>query len=282
MPEGPEVEYTLEILREFEKKKIMSIELTNFSQKYSKYKGKQNTFNEFSGSVLKKIERQGKFLIWIFSIQSVVLNHLGMSGKWVILENKNEIFKVKHAKIIINFDKINKIAIFDDARNFGQFRIFDSYESVMKYSPIKILGLDGLAIPFPLNEFEKKLKQNKYRDKEIGKVLLDQSLVAGIGNIYKSESLSLAKLSPLRIVQNLTFNEIEKLGLSVSEVLHKAVRSMGSSIQNYRTPYGEEGTAQNWHKVYGKEGEKCEECGSKIKRIIQNKRSTFYCEKCQK
>ncbi len=282
MPEGPEVEYTLITLKEFEGKKIKSIKITELSQKYNKYKGKQDIFTEFSGSILNKIERHGKFLIWIFNIQSVILNHLGMSGKWII-SNKNDYKdKTKHPKIIVNFDESHKITIFDDTRNFGQFRKFENYESVMKYYPIKKLGLDGLMLPFPLENFEEKLKQKKYSNKEIGRVLLDQTLVAGIGNIYKSESLFLAKISPLKIVKNLKSQEIKKLGSAISETLQKAVKSMGSSIRTYRNPYGEEGSAQKWHKVYGKAGKKCEKCGLEIFRIIQDKRSTFYCNRCQK
>ncbi len=280
MPEGPEVEYTLQTLKELEGLVIESIKLTRLSQKYQRYKGKQKEFLCFSKKVLSKIERHGKFLVWIFNNNKVILNHLGMSGKWIIT-SKNKIKNIKHAKVIINFEGEEIITVFDDIRNFGQFRIFENYDEVMNYKPIKKLGLNGLELPFPSSEFYKILKQKRNLNKAIGQVLLDQTVVAGVGNIYKSESLFLAKINPLRSVKSLQSEEIEKIGSAISEILQRAVKSMGSTINDYRNPYGEEGEAQKWHKVYGKEGKDCMICGNKIMRIVQNKRSTFYCERCQ-
>ena len=199
MPEGPEVEYNLQCLKEFEGEVIKSIKLTDISQKYKKYKGKQQEFSGFSGSILKTIERHGKFLVWIFDNNETILNHLGMSGKWVIIEKEKK-SEIKHSKVIVSFRDLTSVIIFDDARNFGQFRKYRSYEEIMNYQPIKKLGLDGLKIPFPMSEFHITLLQNKNLNKAIGRVLLDQSMVAGIGNIYKSESLFLAKINPLRLV----------------------------------------------------------------------------------
>ena len=281
MPEGPEVEFTLRSLKVFEGMEVESITLTKLSQKYNKYKGKQKDFLEFSSSILEKLERHGKFIVWIFNNGKTILNHLGMSGKWLIYEGVFNETKAKHAKVIVNFKGTKKAVVFDDARNFGQFRIFENYFVLMNYTPIKKIGLDGLSLPFPIFEFKKIMKLKRISNKEIGKVLLDQSVISGIGNIYKSETLFLAKIDPTRIVKTLKTNEIEMLAKAIPDILNKAVKSMGSTINSYRNPYGEEGSAQKWHKVYGKEGEKCEECGTKILRIIQNKRSTFYCKKCQ-
>lgn len=281
MPEGPEVEFTRQTLKRFVGMNIKKIELTNLSQKYNKYKEKQLDFKEFSNRKLKQLERRGKFLIWIFDCQKVILNHLGMSGKWLIFQKHEYETKVTHPKVILKFEKINDVAVFDDPRNFGQFRVFDSYSAVIDYPPIKKLGPNGLEIPFPEKRFKTLLLQKKYEEKEIGQVLLDQRLLAGIGNIYKSESLALAKISPLRLVKNLSAEDIKILGQSISITLNKAVESMGSTIQSFRTPYGDEGSAQNWHKVYGRQGQKCKDCGTQIERILQNKRSTFYCKRCQ-
>jgi formamidopyrimidine-DNA glycosylase len=280
MPEGPEVEYTRRSLTRFEGEIIESIKLTKTSQKYKKYKGKQKEFSKFANYTLKSIERHGKFLVWIFNNEEVILNHLGMSGKWVI-SSKNTIPEIKHAKVIIYFKDSPTTAVFDDTRNFGQFRKFENYEEVLRYQSIRKLGLDGLKEPFPLQEFQKVLNQNKNQNKAIGRVLLDQTVVAGIGNIYKSESLFLAKINPRRLVKTLQSDEIDRLGSAISEILQKAVKSMGSTIDTYKNPYGEEGSAQKWHKVYGKVGKSCSICGTSITRIVQDKRSTFFCKKCQ-
>lgn len=280
MPEGPEVEYTLQSLKIFEGRIIKSINFTEISQKYIKYKGKQKEFTNFSNKILKSIERHGKFLVWIFETKEVILNHLGMSGKWLITA-KDKISEIEHAKVILSFVDSAISAVFDDTRNFGQFRKFDSYEEVLKYQPIRKLGLDGLRLPFPIQEFHNTLSQSKNQNKPVGRVLLDQTVIAGIGNIYKSESLFLAKISPLRLVKNLHPDEIDRLGFAISNILQKAVKSMGSTINSYRNPYGEEGSAQKWHKVYGKKGTACFICGTPITRIVQEKRSTFYCKECQ-
>jgi formamidopyrimidine-DNA glycosylase len=261
---------------------ISKIELTELSQKYSKYKGKQSVFEEFNGKTLTKIERKGKFLIWRFNFPKVILNHLGMSGHWIMLEQNKETLNITHPKVEISFEDEKTIAVFEDTRNFGQFKVYNTHQEVMEYSPIRKMGPDGLKIPFPKKEFIKKLQMKRYENKEIGRVLLDQSLIAGVGNIYKSESLALAKISPLRLVKNLDDNEVERLSKSISTTLQKAVKSMGSTIQTYRTSSGEEASGQNWHKVYAKAGMRCDSCGREILRIVQDKRSTFYCENCQK
>jgi formamidopyrimidine-DNA glycosylase len=281
MPEGPEVEHVLNFLKRFEGKTIEKIQLTEASQKYPKYKGRQEEYSVFSNQTLTGIERHGKFLVWTFSNKESILNHLGMSGMWILANENTDLSEIKHAKVVINFKKMEPFVVFDDARNFGQFRIFPSYETILKYPPIKRLGLDGLALPFPFVKFYEALKEKRNLNKQIGIVLMDQSVVAGIGNIYKSESLFLAKINPLRKTGSLTRKEIETLGKAISETLQKAVQSMGSTIHSYRNPLGEEGSAQKWHKVYGLVGRKCEECDTKIRRIKQDNRSTFFCEVCQ-
>ena len=202
-----------------------------------------------------------------------------MSGNWILLKNKSQALP-SHSKVLIEFDIFPNI-VFDDMRNFGQFKIYHNYEMVLQHKPIQKMGIDGLLAVFPLNEFLAKIGKNNYSNREIGSVLLDQKLVAGIGNIYKSESLALAKINPTRLVRTLTLEERKKLGNSISKILHKAVESMGSTFNSFRNPDGNEGSGQIWHKVYGKQDEKCKECGNEITRIVQNKRSTFYCHKCQ-
>ena len=144
------------------------------------------------------------------------------------------------------------------------------------------MGIDGLAKPFPMKEFLIRLDKPNYANREIGVVLVDQKLVAGVGNIYKSESLSLAKINPTRLVKTIKKTERKKLGRAISETLWKAVDCNGSTFSTFQIPTGQEGSAQNWHKVYGKHGKLCVECGTEITRIVQNGRSTFFCAECQK
>lgn len=281
MPEGPEVECTKRSLELLLNKTVKKIKLTKLSQKYSKYLNKQKEFDGFTNKKLYDLIRKGKYLLWVFEGEKVILNHLGMSGKWVFVDNVKDI--TSHAKIILEMEKPPH-AIFDDVRNFGQFRPYGTLQEVLEYKPIKKLGPDGLKIPFNCNLFLKLLEKKKYHFKQIGQVLLDQELVAGVGNIYKSEILFFAKIDPRKQVDKLTCTEKKKLCVAISTILQKAVNCNGSTfnIQPYKSPTGEIGDAQKWHKVYGREDAKCLECNHRIKRLKQDDRSTFFCSKCQK
>ncbi|MHA2203967.1 MAG: bifunctional DNA-formamidopyrimidine glycosylase/DNA-(apurinic or apyrimidinic site) lyase [Candidatus Hodarchaeales archaeon] len=285
MPEGPEVENVRLELLQLISKKIETIQLTPLSQKYPKYDGKQPLFDQFSKKTILDIVRFGKFLVWRFTdIEAVILNHLGMSGRWCLyMDIKKLPSTVTHIKVIVQM--INPpSALFNDIRNFGQFKVFQSIEQVKQYSPIRSLGVDGLTTPFPLDEFLARLAKKNFEDKPIGEVLLNQRLVAGVGNIYKTESLFHAKLNPLKKVKKLTNTERKKLGLAIGKILQKALHDKGSTMdfQPYELPSGTTGNAQLWHKVYNREGEPCLDCGTPISRIVQKNRSTFYCEICQK
>ncbi len=282
MPEGPEVECTRLSLQAIFNKKIKQIQFTNLSQKYKKYRFKQKELDIFEDKKIKTIERKGKFLMWIFNFEKVILNHLGMSGKWIFVEENEE--NPSHAKVIIKFHELKQKVVFDDVRNFGQFRVFESYETILRHDPIRKIGIDGLALPFPIDTFLTELKRSNYINREIGDILLDQKLVAGIGNIYRSEALFQAKINPTKLVENLSPNERKKLGHAISDTLHRALESQGSSfnIQPFQTPFREEGSAQQWHKVYGKQDQLCQVCETEIVAIKNKGRRIFFCPKCQK
>jgi len=281
MPEGPEVECTKRGLKPIIGRKVKEIKLTTLSQKYPKYKAQKGFFKVFSGKEIIDIERHGKFLVFKFDQEEAILNHLGMSGKWLLTDNikKNS---ATHPKAIIVMNEPPH-AIFDDVRNFGQFRFFNNYDEVIKYRPIKTLGPDGLAEPFDMKEFVRRINKKNYSEKAIGEVLLNQSVVAGVGNIYKSESLYRSRIHPERKTGNLTSAEKKSLGKVIPEVLQKAVKSSGTTfgIQPFVTPEGDTGQAQDWLCVYAREGERCCSCEKKIERVVQEGRSTFYCPKCQ-
>ena len=285
MPEGPEVENVRLELQPLISKKVDRIHLTTLSQKYPKYNGKQPFFDQFSKKTIFEIARFGKFLVWRFTdIEAVILNHLGMTGKWCLYKDNLKLPSIaNHVKVIIHMISPPS-ALFNDIRNFGQFKVFHSFEKVKQYNPIRSLGVDGLATPFPLDEFLIRLAKKNFADKPIGEVLLNQRLVAGIGNIYKAESLFHSKIHPLRRVKTLSNNEREKLGLSIGEILQKALHDGGSTMefQPYELPSGKTGEAQRWHRVYNREGESCVICGNEIYRMVQKDRSTYWCSQCQK
>jgi formamidopyrimidine-DNA glycosylase len=284
MPEGPEVESVRQELLTQIKNRVKQIQLTPLSQKYPKYQDKQSSFEPFRDKIIKEIFRYGKFLVWIFDgTDKVILNHLGMSGKWCFCEDlSTSKSDVTHPKVIIQMERPPHL-IFDDTRNFGQFKVFQTYKDVMKYPPIKSLGIDGLEKPFPIDEFILRITHKRYEDKIIGELLLNQRLVAGVGNIYKAEALFQARINPFRKVKTLSKKDLKLLGMTISEVLQKALKHLGSSIDSlYVLPSGTSGNAQLWHNVYNRKGKPCKICATEIEKMVQKDRSTYFCPKCQK
>ena len=278
MPEGPEVESVTRELQGLVELTVSSAFLTPLALKYNRYIKQQENIKNLQNKKIIKIERRGKFIIWFFDSIPVV-NHLGMTGGWIIQEKKQDLSS--YPKVVLEF-KEGQRAIFDDIRNFGRFEIFKNEEDLLEQSEsIRTLGINGLELPFPQMKFEEILQYKRNQDKQIGSLLLDQRVVAGVGNIYKSESLFRAKIHPILPVNMLSEKEIKALGQSISEILQLALASGGSTIDNFQLPYGSEGKAQEWHKVYGREGKECFLCKTKIQRIIQTTRSTFFCPTCQ-
>ncbi len=142
------------------------------------------------------------------------------------------------------------------------------------------LGCDALSIP--IQDWKKILSRS---DREIKVVLLDQSLISGIGNLYASEILHEAGISPFRPASKLSQRQLQNLMIATNRILHKAIEYEGSTLGDgtYRNALNKSGGYQNEHQVYGKEGERCDLCErAKIQRVVQAQRSTFYCAKCQR
>ncbi len=283
MPEGPEVEAVRRELLQFKDQIIEKITLTQLSQKYPKYQGKQIDFRVFEHEKIRNLIRFNKFLVWEFGIQPVILNHLGMSGKWVIVTKFEDIQEqCTHPKVIIEILN-SKYLVFDDIRNFGQFRVFPSFEDVIQYKPIKNLGIDGLSENYSVQTFVERISEKRFQNRVIGELLMDPRLVSGIGNIYKAEILFDSKIHPERKVSSIVNKERNILGESIPKVLLRALNDKGSSFDaRYKLPSGENGEATRWHKVYQRKDQPCYSCGNKIQRIKQQNRTTFFCDSCQK
>lgn len=278
IPEGPEVEAVRRDLEKLLTYTITKAYLTPLALKYNRYIKQQENIAVLQGKTIETIERRGKFIIWWFGNIPVV-NHLGMTGGWIIQNITDPLSK--YPKVVLEFTEGSR-AIFDDIRNFGRFEIFKDEQDLLKQTEsIRTLGVNGLAEPFPQEKFEELLHLPRNQNKQIGSLLLDQRVVAGVGNIYKSESLFRANIHPVLPVSELTGEEIKLLGQSISEILQMALASGGSTIENFQLPFGAEGKAQNWHRVYAQESKPCSVCKTPIERIIQNTRSTFFCPICQ-
>jgi len=229
------------------------------------------------------LERRGKYLLFEMRGKRpqktfALLGHLGMTGR-MFLAPKGEALP-KHAAVVLDLGKRN--FIFDDTRYFGRMT-FDM-------SPVAALGPEPLDKSFTVEHLAQELKRSR---QPVKVKLLDQSLVAGVGNIYASEALFLAGISPRLAANRLTRAQVEKLWRAVREVLTTAIE-WGSTVPlNFSTHdsdglfyYGSAQGGEDYYaerlRVYDRRGQPCLVCGTPIKRIVQAARSTFYCAKCQK
>jgi len=183
----------------------------------------------------------------------------------------------KHTRVIFKLSQ--GVLYFNDQRLFGWIKAMPT-KKVAENSFIKNLGLDALSKSFTANVLQQIIK--KRPKSPIKSVILDQSNIAGIGNIYANESLFLAGIRPNRKASTLNKNEIKKLTLSIKQILKKGIRYSGTTVSNYKTAKGTPGRMQNYLKVYKRDGLPCKKCKTLIKKIKTAGRSSYLCPHCQK
>lgn len=231
------------------------------------------------GSRFVRILRRGKYIVMENDRGCFFILHLGMSGR-VRLISKGEAFDLqKHDHIVIETaDGVR--AVYHDPRRFG---FFDLVPQALDWKDIPPFSQMG-AEPFDKWNAENLLQKLKGRKTVIKQALLDQSVVAGLGNIYVCEALWMSGISPLRSSCELKKDEAERLVISTLDILTRAIAAGGSTLKDYRQTDGELGYFQYGFSVYGREGGACtaKRCKQKILRIVQGGRSTFYCPACQK
>ena len=287
MPELPEVEIVKRSLfKMINGAKIKKVKIYN---KNLRYKLKPAFCSQLVSEKIIKISRRSKYLIFHLK-KKILLAHLGMTGKFIILEQKNnEVFKTsfyydlnilkKHNHVYFTLSN-NLILIYNDVRRFGFLKIYNT-KRLNDIKFINKLGIEPLRKSFNIVYFVKKIVKKK---KNIKNLLMDQTFVSGLGNIYVNEALFLARINPLRKCKTIKILEIKKLIFSIKSVLKSSITKGGSSIKDFKNSSGESGTFQQFFTVYGKHNENCSRnsCNGKVKKIYITKRSSFYCNKCQK
>jgi formamidopyrimidine-DNA glycosylase len=285
MPELPEVETIAKGLRQ-----------TIVGKKVDKIQAifprivRQN-FNVFKKAItqkkIKRVRRRGKYLLVDLSGDKTILIHLGMTGNLLFqvrrplsaVRSKYQTAKsnhnCKHDHLIFCFLESNAQLCYNDQRKFGRIKVFDT-DKENQVSELKKLGPD--AIDVTPAEFIELFKKRKGRIKS---ALLNQHIVAGLGNIYADESLFEARINPAQKIAQLSKSKLVQLHKSINKILRKAIKAGGSSIDNYLNVDGNMGRFQLQHKVYGREGERCKRCKNEIKRIKINQRSSYFCPRCQ-
>lgn len=234
------------------------------------------------GSVIKNYRRIAKYIVMELDNKVCLIWHMGMSGKVKITDKLPDVLD-KHDHIIISTD--NGFIIYNDPRRFGLFT-YCKKDNLNSCRWLKNTGID----PFDNNLDDAYLfaKLQKHKKMPIKLALLNQEIIAGIGNIYASEILYESRISPLRISGEITKAESKILVDNTRKVLKRAIKAGGSTLRDYKKPDGSMGYFQQQHCVYNHTGQKCPHCccdikkTGGIKRLVMGGRSTFYCESLQK
>ena len=237
----------------------------------------------FEKSILNKrvlaVGRRSKYILLFLNNKTTLVLHLGMSGKInVKIENEIDYPAKKHDHLILSFDN-GFILIYNDPRRFGFVEIIEG--DYNNYRRFKHIGIEPLLKQFDGKYMWARIKNST---RTLKNILMDQKMVAGLGNIYVSEALWDSQIIPTRVGQNMSLDDCKKLVRSIKKVLGKAINFGGTTLKDYRQVGGEVGYFQNKLKVYGKAGKKCcrQKCQGTVKRAILNGRSTYYCDFCQK
>lgn len=278
MPELPEVE-TVRIALE---SKLKGRELVNLKKRRNNLRipFPRNFETKLKGRTLIEVGRRGKYLLCYFSGGKLLLIHLGMSGQ-IVFSKPSQSTYGPHDHVIFLFDSLDKV-IYRDPRRFGIMAITD--ESKLNSHPL-LCRMGPEPFDNQLNwEFLAKIFAK--RNSPIKNILMDQRVIAGLGNIYTCEALFFAGISPLVPASSLKKLRIKRLIDSIRKVLSAAIASGGSSFRDFVHTTGEVGYFQHQWKVYGKEGLPCGDCGPnnscKVKKIKLSGRSTFWCSRKQR
>ncbi|AEG14206.1 Formamidopyrimidine-DNA glycosylase [Desulfofundulus kuznetsovii DSM 6115] len=234
---------------------------------------------EFCRQVVDKkildVGRRGKYLLISLSQGLMLVVHLRMTGQLVYTVTDEP--RSKHTHLVFHLNNGHQLR-FTDMRQFGRFWLVPERD-LQAVSGLKDLGVEPLSREFTIEFLEKELKARRTRLKTL---LLDQTFISGLGNIYVDEALHRAGLHPSRPANTLTPGEVEALFQAIRAVLEEGIASRGTSVRDYVDGTGQAGTFQEKLRVYGKSGRPCMRCGKTIERLRLGGRSAYFCPGCQK
>ena len=262
MPELPEVETVVRsIAPHVTGQRIERAEL--FSKLVTRGDLKR-TARRLRSNRIQAVRRRGKQIFMPLE-RGMLYVHLGMTGK--LLWNGK---RGKYTRAALTLE--SGTLLYDDVRQFGRVEFYDTLPKIFER-----VGPDALSLTF--EEFQARLRQ---RSGGVKALLLNQSFIAGVGNIYADEILFAARIHPRAAASRLSKRRAEELYANLIEVLGAAIEHRGSSISDYVDGAGERGAYQDLHNVYGRAGQACPRCNAVIRRILIAQRGTHYCPRCQR
>ncbi len=271
MPELPEVQTVINYLKDnILNLKINSIEIKN--SKFLKNETLESFKNKVTNKVILDIFRIGKYLVFVLSNNLFMIVHLRMEGKFFIDKIKKN---RKHDYLVFDLSD-GKFLSYNDSRQFGTFHLTNNLDTLKE---IKKVAIDPLNNEFTTEYFWNRISSSK---KNIKLILLDQTIVSGIGNIYASEILFESKINPFKKANELTKDEISKIVNNSKKILKLAIKYNGTTIHSFSFGNNQAGDFTKYLKVVFNANKKCPNCNSTILKVKQQSRSTYYCPICQK
>jgi len=268
MPELPEVETTKNGLAKLLTNKIITnVEILNSNLRWII---DQSIKHKINFQTIRSFSRRGKYILFNLD-KGYLMIHLGMSGKINVVDAQEPL--QKHDHFLLHFDK--KVMRFNDPRRFGSIFYLDS----LNHKLLNFLGVEPLEDSFHNNYL---FENSRNKSQNIKSFIMDSKIVVGVGNIYACESLYIAGINPKTKANKISKQRYIHLTENIKRVLTRAIKAGGTTLQDFAKVDGKPGYFSQELSVYGRENENCYSCNGKIKRIVQNQRSTFYCPKCQK
>lgn len=272
MPEMPEVETVRRGLNQIaDGQQIIGIDV-NYGKTI------ENDVEEFRealvGQTIEHVDRRGKYLLFRFSNHLTMISHLRMEGSYFKQQTGTPVDK--HTHVIFHFKNGTDLC-YRDTRKFGRMRLVTTGEE-MNYGGLRTIGPEPTEQDFKLDYFERILHKSRGKIKPF---LLNQSHVAGLGNIYCDEVLWMSKINPEQAANTLTHEQAKTLRENIIKEIATATKHKGTTVHTYKNAFGDAGGFQNYLKAYDHGGEKCPRCGTKMVKIKVAQRGTTYCPHCQ-
>lgn len=225
-----------------------------------------------AGCEVIDVGRRGKYLLIALNSGDTLIIHLRMTGRLALMEADDPRLEEDHVRARFALTD-GSYLVFTDARKFGRIWLAQDIAEVLGR-----LGPEPFDLHFTPQQLGERLSSRRAAVKAL---LLDQHIIAGLGNIYADEALYLAGIHPLRPGASLTPDELNRLHAAIRSVLAESIAQRGTMLRDYRTPYGPDGAYKSRLRVYGQPGRPCPRCGTPIERMRVAQRSTHFCPRCQ-